>query len=98
VKDLDPRNPLSKKDIKASITDAITKEVAGSNRDDVAQRVEVEYEKLLVAAHIFTHIPSLTAGRVRRDVVANSMRRGALSERDVILHEASLKPANTTLT
>jgi hypothetical protein len=77
MKTLDPGNPLNKKQIKDSITDAITKEVVGSNRDEVAQRVEDEYEKLLVDAHIFTHIPSLTAGKVRRDVMANTLRPGA---------------------
>ena len=77
MKTLDPGNPLNKKQIKDSITDAITKEVVGSNRDEVAQRVEDEYEKLLVDARIFTHIPSLTAGKVRRDVMANSMSRAA---------------------
>ena len=74
MKTLDPADPLNKKQIKASITDAIVKEVAGSNRDEVAQRVEEEYERLLVGAHIFAHIPSLTAGSVRREMVSNGHR------------------------
>jgi hypothetical protein len=77
VKTLDPGNPLNKKQIKASITDAIANEVVGSNRDEVAQLVEDEYERLLLSALIFTHIPSLTAGSVRRQVKANKMRHGA---------------------
>jgi hypothetical protein len=77
VKTLDPANPLSKKQIKVSITDAIAKEVVGSNRDEVAQRVEEEYERLLIGAIVLTHIPSLTAGLVRREVMASSLHRGA---------------------
>jgi hypothetical protein len=71
VKTLDPSDPLKKKQIKASITDAIAKEVVGSNRDEIAQKVEDEYERLLIGAVIFTHIPSLTAGSVRREVMAS---------------------------
>jgi hypothetical protein len=54
------------------IADAIAKEVVGSNRDRIAQRVEDEYERLLVGALIVTHIPSLTAGLVRRETMALS--------------------------
>lgn len=97
MRNLDPRNPLSKKAIKSSITDAITKEVVGANRDEVAQRVEDEYEKLLVDAQIFIHIPSLTAGKVRRDVVANNLRREVQPERDFNLHEMALNTAHITL-
>ena len=67
---LDPRNPLQKKQLKASITDAIAKEIDGSDRADVAERVEKMYERLLLNAVVFAHIPSLTAGMVRRDVMA----------------------------
>ena len=67
---LDPRDPLQKKQLKASITDAIAKEVDGSDRVDVAARVEKMYERLLLNAVVFAHIPSLTAGMVRRDVMA----------------------------
>jgi hypothetical protein len=77
VNALDPANAANKHQIKASITDAIAKEVIGSNRDDVAQRVELEYERLLVGAAIFTLIPSLTAGSVRRAVMAGHSRRAA---------------------
>ena len=77
MKTLDPGNPLNKKQIKASITDAITKEVVGSNRDEVAQRVDEEYERLLIGALVFAHIPSLTAGLVRREVMASHLRREA---------------------
>jgi hypothetical protein len=72
VKTLDPGNPLNKKQIKASITDAIAKQVGGSNRDEIAQMVEEEYERLLLGAFIPTHIPSLTAGSVRRRVMAKA--------------------------
>ena len=68
---LDPRDPLQKKRFKASITDAIAKEIDGSDRIDIATRVEDLYERLLLKAVVFTHIPSLTAGMVRRDVMAH---------------------------
>jgi hypothetical protein len=67
---LDPRDPLQKKRFKASITDAIAKEIDGSDRIDIATRVDDLYERLLLKAVIFAHIPSLTAGMVRRDVMA----------------------------
>jgi len=67
---LDPRDPLQKKQLKASITDAIAKEIDGSDRIDIATRVEDLYERLLLKAVVFAHIPSLTAGMVRRDVMA----------------------------
>jgi len=70
IKSLDPRDPLQKKQFKASITDAIAKEIDGSNRIDIATRVDDCYERLLLKAVIFEHIPSLTAGMVRRDVSA----------------------------
>jgi hypothetical protein len=75
VKTLDPSDPLEKKRIKASIADAIANEVVGSNRSEIAQKVEDVYERLLRGAVIFTHIPSLTAGSVRREVMASN--RGA---------------------
>jgi hypothetical protein len=59
-----------KKQFKASITDAIAKEIDGSDRIDIATRVDDLYERLLLEAVIFSHIPSLTAGMVRRDVRA----------------------------
>jgi len=40
----------NKKQIKASITSAITKLVTGSNRDEIALRVEETYERLLSRA------------------------------------------------
>jgi len=67
---LDPRDPLQKKRFKASITDAIAKEIDGSDRIDIATRVDDLYERLLLKAVVFAHIPSLTAGMVRRDVMA----------------------------
>jgi hypothetical protein len=67
---LDPRDPLQKKQFKASITEAIAKEIDGSDRIDIATRVEDLYERLLLKAVIFSHIPSLTVGMVRRDVRA----------------------------
>jgi hypothetical protein len=49
--------------------------VTGSNRDEIALRVEETYERLLVGATVFAHVPSLTAGFVRREVIANLHRR-----------------------
>jgi hypothetical protein len=68
---LDPRDPVQKKQFKAAITDAIAKAVGGSDRNDIAARVEDLYERLLLKAAISVHIPSLTAGIVRRDVMAH---------------------------
>jgi hypothetical protein len=68
---LDPRDPLQKKQFKASITNAIAKEIDGSDRIEIAARVEDLYERLLLNAVVFAHIPSLTAGMVRRDVMAH---------------------------
>jgi hypothetical protein len=75
VNTLDPGNPLAKKQIKASITDAIAKQVVGSRRDEIAQRVEETYERLLGNASILTHVPSLTAGSVRRELMARNRSR-----------------------
>ena len=72
---VDPRDPLQKKQFKASITDAIAKEIDGSDRIDIATRVDDLYERLLLKAVIFAHIPSLTAGMVRRDVMAQKVSR-----------------------
>jgi hypothetical protein len=72
---LDPRDPRRKQQFKASITDAIASEVGGSDRIDIAARVEDLYERLLHDAVVFTLIPSLTAGMVRRDVMARQPRR-----------------------
>jgi hypothetical protein len=74
VKTLDAGNAVNKKQIKASITATIANQVAGSNLEDVALRVEETYERLLIGAATSEHVPSLTAGLVKRDVVA-SMRR-----------------------
>jgi hypothetical protein len=38
----------NKKQIKASISNAIAKLVTGSNRDEIALRVEETYERLLI--------------------------------------------------
>ena len=67
---IDPVNN-NKKQIKASITNAISKLVTGSNRDEIALRVEETYERLLIGAAVFAHVPSLTAGSVRREVIAH---------------------------
>ena len=64
----------NKKQIKESITNAIAKLVTGSNRDEIALRVEETYERLLIGATVFAHVPSLTAGFVRR-AIANLHRR-----------------------
>ena len=68
-----PRKPVNKQEIKASITDAIARQVVGSNREEIALRVEETYERILRGAAISVHVPSLTAGAVRRAVMA-SMR------------------------
>jgi hypothetical protein len=67
---LDPRDPLQKVQLEASITDAIAKEIGGSDRIDIAARVDDLYERLLLRAVVFAHIPSLTAGMIGRDVMA----------------------------
>jgi len=43
----------NKKQIKASISNAIAKLVTGSNRDEIALRVEETYERLLIGAAVF---------------------------------------------
>ena len=48
---IDPVN--NKKQIKESITNAIAKLVTGSNRDEIALRVEETYERLLIGAAVF---------------------------------------------
>jgi len=73
VETLDAGNAVNKKQIKASITATIANQVVGSNVDDIALRVEETYEQLLVGATTSEHVPSLTAGLVKRDVV-ESMR------------------------
>lgn len=76
MKTLDPGDPVNKEQIKASITDAIAKQMAGFSREEIALRVDVEYERLLGHASILTHIPSLAAGSVRRELRAG--RAGAM--------------------
>ena len=49
----------------------MVKEIDGSDRIEIAARVEDLYERLLLNAVVFAHIPSLTAGMVRRDVMAH---------------------------
>ncbi len=68
MKPLDPKNPLHKQQIKASIVDAIANEYADADRGEIVRDVEAEYERLLAGAQIVTHIPSLTAGTVRRQI------------------------------
>ena len=75
---LDPGNPVNKKQIKASITDAIAKQAVGFGRDDIARRVEERYEALLSGASIITHVPSLTMGSVRREVMASNRHRRSI--------------------
>lgn len=72
MKTLDTVNPVDKKRIKASITDAIAKQVVGFSRDEIALRVDEKYERLLNGASILAHVPSLTAGAVRREMRARS--------------------------
>ena len=73
VKTVDPSDPFKKKQIKASITAAIAKEVVGSNCNEIAQKVEDVYERLLIGAVVFAPIPSLTAGLVKRDMMASNL-------------------------
>ena len=73
MKTVDPRDQLTKKKIKASITAAIAKEVVGSDCSEIAQKVEDVYERFLVGAVVFAHIPSLTAGLVKRDMMASNL-------------------------
>lgn len=68
---LDPGNAVNKEQIKASITDTIANQVAGSDRAEIALVVEETYERLLVDAVISAHVPSLTAGSVKRELIAN---------------------------
>ena len=68
LKSLDPSDPLQKKQIKALIVDSIAREIADVDRDEIARDVEIEYERLLVGAIVFSHIPSLTNGSVRRHI------------------------------
>jgi hypothetical protein len=70
LKPMDASDPANKHRIKASITDAIANQVIGSDRAEIARRVEAQYERLLVGAAVLTMIPSLTAGVVRREMVA----------------------------
>ena len=70
LKPMDASDPANKQQIKASITDAIANQVIGSDRAEIARRVEAQYERLLVGAAVLTMIPSLTAGFVRREMVA----------------------------
>lgn len=79
MKTLDPGDPVNRVQIKASITDAIAKQVLGFSREEIALRVDDEYERLLDRASILTHIPSLTAGSVRRALRAG--RTDALQRR-----------------
>jgi len=75
LKPLDARDPANKQQIKASITDAIAKQLTGADRAEIARRVEAQYERLLGSASVLTMIPSLTAGYVRREMVALSQIR-----------------------
>jgi hypothetical protein len=65
---LDPKNPMHKSQIKASLVDAIAKDLADIDRDEIVRKVESEYERLLAGALIVAHIPSLTNGSVRRSI------------------------------
>ena len=62
---VDPKDPAKKARLKASIAAAIVSEIGGSSPADVVERVEKEYERLLVGAVVSAHIPALTGGRVR---------------------------------
>jgi hypothetical protein len=76
VKTLDAGNAVNKKQIKTSITAAIANQVFGSNIEDIALRVEETYERLLIGAATSEHVPSLTTGLVKRDVISSMRRQG----------------------
>lgn len=80
VQGLNPGDPVNKPRIKASIAAAIARQVAGSNREEIALLVEETYERILIGAAISAHVPALTAGSVRREIIANMHRRS--SDRD----------------
>ena len=71
MRSLDPRNPADKGRMKASIVDSIAMDVAGADRQLIAERVDVEFERLLGGAAVVTHVASLTAGNVRRELRRN---------------------------
>ena len=82
MRTLDPGNlvpgkPVNKQEIKASITNAIARQVVGSNREEIARRVEETYERILRGAAVSVHVPSLTEGAVRREVIASMHRRSS---------------------
>ena len=82
MRTLDPGNlvpgkTVNKQEIKASITDAIARQVVGSNREEIARRVEETYERILRGAALSVHVPSLTEGAVRREVIASMHRRSS---------------------
>jgi len=87
MKTADPRDPATKARIKASIAVAIVSEVGGSSLPDVVERVEKEYERLLVGASIFAHIPALTGGRVRHSL--RELMRGQATARGLLAARAS---------
>jgi len=72
---LDARDPANTPQIKPSITDALATQLIGADRTEIARRVEAQYERLLGSASVLTMIPSLTAGYVRREMVALSQIR-----------------------
>jgi len=78
MKTLDAINSVTKEETKASITNAISELVAGSNREDISRRVEETYERLLNGAAVISHVPALTAGFVRRSVVSSLRRQSAV--------------------
>ncbi|MEJ0011802.1 MAG: hypothetical protein WDM94_04060 [Bauldia sp.] len=63
---LDPKDPLHKQQIKASIVDAIAKDFVAIERGEIVEAVDGEYERLLAKAAIFGHVPSLANGAARR--------------------------------
>jgi hypothetical protein len=75
MKTLDAGNSVNKMQIKASISATIADQVKGSILEDIAGRVEETYEKLLVGAALTEHVPSLTAGIVKREVVKSMHQR-----------------------
>jgi hypothetical protein len=75
MKTLDAGNARNKKQIKTSISATIADQVKGSNLEEIARRVEETYEKLLLGAATTEHVPALTAGIVKREVVNSLQHR-----------------------
>jgi len=80
MKPLDPGSLQDKGHVKAHIVDTLANEFADADRLEIMRHVEREYERLLAGARVVEHIPSLTAGAVRRSL--HRQRAGAAAQRN----------------